>query len=257
MSSISAFSQARNALRLHEKEAAVISAGTTILYMLLWMIGTLIEQAISPLSVAIPLPLPIHLADLLLPLLLIGAACVVSLYRNRVDEQIGSITGVLTECDLGFLACSGRFWLWQRRMSVLLLANTLLILAFVPSMLLLTAAMLTLQLATTVGDATLHLMLLLHLLTGAILLLVLPLRIWCAMAAIPLCYLKQPHRSVWAIWHYAMLCTKGICGKLLQNRVRCAACIILPVYWFSAYPQRLATEMLLCSQNSQDVLPDR
>lgn len=253
MKSPSAFAQARIALRLHAREAAVISAGTTILYMLLWMVGVLIERGTVSWTPA--LPFPIRFPDLLLPVLLIGAAAVLSLYRNRVDEQIGAMTGVLTECDLGFLACSGRFWLWRRRMAVHLLAYTLLILAFVPSVILLVAAILTLQLAAAVGDATLHLILLLHLLMGAVLLLVLPLRIWCAMAAVPLCYLKQPHRSVWTVWHYAMLCTKGICGKLLRNRVRCAACIILPVYWFSAYPQLLATEMLMCSQNSENILP--
>lgn len=256
MSNTSAFTQARNALRLHARETAVISAGNSILYMLLWMIGKLCERGTFPFIVAAALSAHIDSADLLLPLLLIAASFVLSLYRNHVDEQIGTMTGVLTECDLGFLGCSGRFWLWRRRIAVHLLANTLLILAFVPSVILLAAAMLTLQLAAVAGDATLHLMLLLHLLMGAILLLILPLRIWCAMAAIPLCYLKQPHHSTGTVWHYAMLCTKGICGKLLQNRVRCLACIILPVYWFSAYPQLLATEMLLCSQNCKNILPD-
>lgn len=255
MKSPSAFAQARTALRLHAREAAVISAGTAILYMLLWMIGILIECRTFSLTAALPLPSPIRFSDLLLPLLLIGAASVLSLYRNRVDAQIGEMTGVLTECDLGFLACNSQFWLWWRRMAVHLLANILLLLAFVPSVTLLSAAILTLQLAAAVGDAALHLILLLHLLMGAVLLLVLPLRIWCAMAAVPLCYLKQPHRSVWTVWHYAMLCTKGICGKLLRNRLRCAACILFPGYWFSAYPQLLATEMLLCSQNSENILP--
>ncbi len=255
MKSGTAFAQARGALRPYARQAAMISAGSTILYMLLWMIGILAERSISRLGTALMLPPPLQFSDLLLPLVLAGALSVRALYRNRIDEQIGGMTGVLTDCDLGFLACSGRFWLWRRRMAVNLLGDTLLLLSFLPSVLLLSAALLTLQLAAAAGDATLHLMLLLQLLMGAILLLVLPLRICCAMAAVPLCYLKQPHRSAWRVWRYAMLCTKGLCGRLLRNRIHCTVCIILPVYWFLAYPQLLATEMLLCSQKCKNILP--
>ncbi len=256
MNSGAAFAQARGALRPYARQAAMISAGSTILYMLLWMVGVLAERGISRLEPVFALPFPLRWADLLLPLLLMGSLSVLTAYRNRVDEQIGRMTGLLTECDLGFLACSGRFWLWRRRMAVGLLGGTLLILSFAPSILLLSATLMTLRLAAAVGDATLHLFLLLQLLTGAILLLVLPLRVCCTMAAVPLCFLKQPHRSAWRVWGYAMGCTKGICGRLLHNRIRCAVCIILPVYWFSGYPQLLASEMLLCSQKCKNILPE-
>ncbi len=246
--------QAANSLQPYARQAAMISAGNCILYMLLWMAALLIERGTAGFPV-FPASDALQSGDLLLPVFLILAAMILAAFRNRSDRKIGCITGVLTECDLGFLGCCNSFWLWRRRVTVNILANLVLILSFLPSIASLSAAMFALQFAAAASDATLHLLLILHLLTAAILLLILPLRVRCGMSAIPLCYLKQPHRPAWVIWHYAMLCTRGICGTLLRNRLLCIARIILPVYWFSAYPHLLATEMLLCSQNSKKTVP--
>lgn len=253
MTAVQASYKARESLRPYAVHTAVITTVLCILAMLLTVAGSIIERNFGGVGITHK---GLHMKDGLLLLLPAAGILITSAFRNGTDRWIGETTGILTACDLGFLDCSGHFWLWRRRVGVTVLAYALLIVSCLPSLLLAMGALVTLHLSANTADGTLHLLLPIHLLMGAVLLMILPIRLYFAAAALPLCYLKQPHRSAFTVWRYALYCTKGICGKLLCNRLRFAVSLLIPFRWFSAYPALLAAEMLLCDSNRQKILPD-
>lgn len=253
MTAVQASHKAKESLRPYTVHTAVITTVLCILAMLLAVTGSIIERSLDGVGMTHK---ELHVEDGLLLLLPALGILITSVFRNGTDRWIGETTGILTVCDLGFLDCSSRLWLWRKRVGVSLLANALLIVSCLPSLLLAMGALATLHLSASTADGTLHLLLPVHLLMGAVLLMMLPIRLYFAAAALPLCYLKQPHRSAFTVWRYTLYCTKGICGKLLYNRLRFAVSLLIPFRWFSAYPAMLAAEMLLCDSNRQKILPD-
>lgn len=250
--------QAHTALLPYRRQGAILTAIWCILLMLLYMIGAVIQQMLSRYAL---LPADTYTGgitpwDGLLPLMLFFAIVITAPLRNGTDRWICTVTGVLTECDCGFLDCSSTGWLWARRIGVTLFANLMWICGCIPSLLLFGCTGICIRYSASLTDSFLPLLTALHLLIGGFLLLILPLRLWCAMAALPLCYLKQPHRSAITLWRFSFRCTKDIWGTLLCNRLLTFPTLLLPVYGFIAFPKLLASEMLLCDAARQKTLPD-
>ncbi len=253
MTAIQAFQRANHLLRPYARQTAVITTASFILSVWLALMGSLLEHITKD---PFAYEQGMHYTDAFLVFSVAAGITIVAGFRNHTDRWLGEATGILTACDLGFLECSSRFWLWRRRTAVTLWAYTLLLLSCLPSLLLLMGAFFTLHHSAGAPDGTLHFILLIHLLIGACLLALLPIRMHLTMAALPLCYLKQPHKSPLTVWRYALQCTAGICGKLLYNRLLFTASFLIPFHWFSAYPCLIAAEMLLCDSNRQKILPD-
>ena len=168
----SIYTEANRLLKPHRRQGAALTAIWCIMLMLVIVGGAVLQNklfsayhangAISPYD-AILLPVVIGMAAVMIPL------------RNHTDRWLGTVTGVLTECDRGFLDCSSRIWLWYRRACVNIFANMMLLLSFVPTVLLYCLAVLCLQYGAVQTDSTVALMAALHCIIGSILLLLLPL----------------------------------------------------------------------------------
>lgn len=249
----SVYTEANRLLKPHRRQGATLTAIWCIVLMLMVAGAAVLQSrlfspykangAISPYD-GILLPVVISMAAVMIPL------------RNHTDRWLGTVTGVLTECDRGFLDCSSSIWLWYRRVCVNLFADVMLMLSFVPTILLYCLAVLCLQYGASQSEGTVALMAALHCIIGSILLLLLPLRVWCSMAALSLCYLKQPHRSAFTIWRYALRCTRQISGTLLWNRLKSLPLLLLPFYGYIALPGLMASEMLLCDRVRRQILPE-
>ena len=136
----------------------------------------------------------IGLTDLWLPgCLLAGMLAQTPLMVTRT-RLLAELTGVLTEDDRGFLGCCTDWWLWLRLIRVRLRLAGMLLLSVLPSFLLLTAARTVLLLSVGREEAILPLMTAVHLLLAGIGTVLLPLRVTAAAAAMPLCFLKNPHQ---------------------------------------------------------------
>lgn len=258
MSAAAIHRQAHTALLPYRRQGAVITAIWCIALMLLYMIGAVIQRMLGQSAL---LPADAYTGaitpwDCFLPVMLLGSAVITAPLRNGTDRWVGTVTGVLNECDCGFLDCSGTGWLWARRVGVTLFAHIMWLLGCLPSLLLFFGAGICIRYAASLADSFIALLTALHLLVGGFLLLILPLRLWCSMAALPLCYLKQPHRSVFALWRFSLRCTKGIWGRLLGNRLLTLPMLLLPFYGFIAFPRLLASEMLLCDAARQQFVPE-
>ena len=135
----------------------------------------------------------LSLWDLWLPgclLACIAAQTPMVLTRSRI---LAELCGVLDADDLGFLNCCTEPWLWGRLLVLRLLSALVLASAFVPAWLLLTASGTVLRLSVGMEEAILPLMTAVHLLLGGLGTLLLPLRVIAAQAALPYCFLKNPH----------------------------------------------------------------
>lgn len=157
---------------------------------------------------------------------------------------LGETVGVLDDNDCGFLACSGKLWLWGRFFLLRLTASILLPISVMPAAavfgmakkLFLTAALLT--------DGTWVLLFTAHLFLLSILLLWLPLRVLTADAALTFCYLKSPHIRIFRILLQAFAVTRGQTFSLLLRRIVCLPFILLPFTALRTLPTLLTAELL-------------
>ena len=188
--------------------------------------------------------------DLFLISVLAAAALIQLPLRIQTDRQIGRLTASLDGCDLGFLRLSSNVWLWARAVPVRLLAGLLGLLAWLPSFLLLTAAKSLWQTVPPDTESILPLLGVLHLLLFAAAALFLPLRMYAVSAALPLSFLKSPHRSAFFVLHDAFRRTKHCTFRIIAGRLLCFPLILLPPFGVIVLPRLLAAEMTLSAENS-------
>ena len=176
------------------------------------------------------------------------AAALVQLpLRIQTDRQIGKLTAALDGCDLGFLRLSSNVWLWLRAVPVQLLAGLLSLLAWIPAFVLLTAAKAVWQTVPPDTESILPLLGVLHLLLLAAAAVFLPMRVYAVSAALPLSFLKYPHRSACFVLRDAFRRTKHRTLRILAGRLLCLPMILLPPVGVIVLPRMLAAEMSLAA----------
>lgn len=186
----------------------------------------------------------VGLTDLWLPgCLLAGMLAQTPLMVTRT-RLLAELTGVLTEDDRGFLGCCTDWWLWLRLIRVRLRLAGMLLLSVLPSFLLLTAARTVLLLSVGREEAILPLMTAVHLLLAGIGTVLLPLRVTAAAAAMPLCFLKNPHEPAKAVLREAFAVSRRNAPRLVLRRAVILPAILFPPAAVTLLPRLRAAELL-------------
>lgn len=164
---------------------------------------------------------------------------------------MGEQLHLLNDNDRGFLACSGRFWLWRRWFALRFSAACLLLISCVPSAV---ACGLAERALRTPADGILTLLISAHLLILSVLLLALPLRLLAVQAALPLYFLKAPHLRCSCIFRMADRATRRRTKHLLLRRAACLPLLVCPFTMLRTLPVLFTAELVEMNANSDKII---
>ena len=232
------------AFRGRPGETVLIGGTRLLLSGLCLALGIWAESRLHALLTEPLVPGWLNGADLFLLCCLFTAALVQMPLRVQTDRQIGLRTGTLDPSDLGFLRLSSPLWLWGRALPVYSLHGLLFVLSWLPSPALLTAAKaLWMQIPPDL-EGLLPLLGVLHLGILSLAALWMPCRLSAAAAALPLAYLKNPHRSACFVLRDAIHRTKHRTAEILLRRLLLLPAVLLFPVGAAVYPRILAADML-------------
>ena len=182
--------------------------------------------------------------DLWLSGFLLAALLTLTPIRVQSAWILGEMTGVLDDNDTGFLRCSRNTSLWGKMLAARLLIAAGLLLSLLPTAAAWTAAGIIWRLMPLWHDAYPALLAAAHLLLAGAGLLMLPLRVLRAWLALPLCFLKTPHRSAGDIVRNALLLSRHAGGRLLLCRGILLPLMLVPPAAALFLPRLAASELL-------------
>lgn len=181
--------------------------------------------------------------DVFLPCVLLLMMLIQLPLHIQTDRQLGELTGTLDGSDIGFLRLSRMPWLWARAAAARLLAGIAGLLAWLPALALFAAARCVFLSAAPDTESLPLLLIVLHLLLLSAAAVFFPLRVYAASAALPLCFLKNPHKSAFFVLHDACRRTKHRTFHILTRRLLYLPLILLLPVGVVMLPRLLAAEM--------------
>lgn len=232
-------------------ETVLIGGARLLLSGLCLALGIWAESRLHTLLTAPLVPGWLSGADLFLLCCLFTAAPVQLPLRLQTDRQIGLRTGTLNESDLGFLRLSSPLWLWGRALPVYWLHGLLLALSWLPSPALLTAAKALWMQIPPDTESLLPLLGVLHLGMLSLAAVWLPCRCFSAAAALPLAYLKNPHRSACFVLRDAFRRTRHRTAEILLRRLLLLPAVLFFPAGIAVYPRILAADMLAAAADDR------
>ena len=189
--------------------------------------------------------------ELWLSLYLLTVLLVTTPIQVQSAWLLGEITGVLDADDIGFLRCSSYFWLWRRMFAVRLLLLCRLLMSFLPACVCMAAAGLVLHLIPPEQDALFALMTGAHLLLAAAGLLILPARELGVWLALPMSFLKLPHKTAAEIVRNARRLSRCHSAGILLRRAICFPLLMVPPVAFFLLPHLRAAELIWAERRWQ------
>ena len=243
---MSGMRRAKRCIKGHAAETAVPVLCELIIGLAALIAGGLLQRCMtdSGLLNADALTGGLSLWDLWLPgcvLAGIVAQTPMTVTRSRI---LAELCGVLDADDLGFLRCCTEPWLWGRMLLLRLCSAVALAAACVPAWLLLTASGTVLRLSVGMEEAILPLMTAVHLLLGGLGTLLLPLRVIAAQAALPYCFLKNPHHPAKHLLAEAFARTAAHPLRTALRRLICVPVTLLPPAAIAFLPRVHAAELI-------------
>lgn len=249
--------EAARRLRTHRRSASSIGAARYITGAVCLLTGILTQKMLRDSGILPEAALtgPFGPADIYLPAAILTAMLALTPLKVQSDWQLGRLAGTLDENDLGFLACSGSVWLWCRALAVRLLLAMLVLLSALPALLLYAAAKTVWLMIPPQSESILPLLTVLHLGLLAAAAAYLPMRVFAAGAALPLCFLKLPHESPFRVLRTALRMTSRLTPKIIWMRLTSLPLLILPVTSLCALPALLTAEQLLTERAWRHTFP--
>ena len=241
-------------LRSHRRSASLTAAARLTVFLLYLLCGTLLQRLLLFETDFSGMP---NLWDLFLPLCLAASVLFATPLRMQTVWELGGMSGLLDENDLGFLGSSSRFRLWLKAIRLRLFCGISLILSVMPALVLLIAAKSIWFSVPPDQEDLLPLLTVLHLLILAAVSLWLPLRVFAAGTAMPFCFLKMPHVSVVRIMILGFRVTRRQTAGILKMRLLSLPLLVFPFTALYALPTLLTAEMLRSSRTWRHLQPRR
>ncbi len=246
--------EASRRLRGNRRSAALIAAVRLSVLLMLLLCGSLAQRMLLRDADFTGTP---NLWDAFLPGCLLLSLIAATPLRVQTVMQLGRITGLLDENDIGFLERSSRLWLWLRALHVRMLCGLCLILSAMPALVLLTAAKGIWLLIPPEQEGLLPLLAILHLLLLTAVSAWLPLRVFAAGTALPYCFLKMPHASTLRVLLLSFRITRRQTCGITAMRLLALPWLLLPVTAVFALPTLLTAELLRGSRGWRHLQPRR
>lgn len=248
-----------------KQEMAMLTALRMMLDLFLLMLGCIAQNALrAHLTPASLLQTHLNLWDFFALASITGGCLISAPLRTFSAWRMAEISGLLDECDRGFLKCSSKIWLWTRWGIVQLLLMLLILISLIPAAACFRMANAIFLTAVQCTDSTFILLFTAHLWLFGMLSLYLPLRISAAATALPLCYLKSPHYRLYLLILQSFAVTRGDTAVILLRRLLCLPMALLPMTALRILPTLRIAELLTVRrrlthllQNKQSVQPFR
>ncbi|MBQ8920584.1 MAG: hypothetical protein IJ060_00265 [Oscillospiraceae bacterium] len=246
--------EAARRLRGHRRDASLIAAVRLSVLLLLLLCGRTAQVRLLPDA---DFTGAVNLWDLFLPCCLLFSLLAATPLRAQTIMQLGAITGLLDENDIGFLESSSRMWLWLRALHARLLGGFMLLLSAIPALAALVAAKSVWLLIPPEQEGLLPLLTVLHLLMLAAAAFLLPLRVFAACTALPYCFLKMPHASALRVLLLSFRVTRRQTAGIVMMRLLAAPWLLLPVTAIYVLPTLLTAEFIRGSRGWRHMQPRR
>lgn len=242
---MSAWQRAGGCLRAHRHEVRRLAAAEVCLLLMLTGTGALLQSCLRRAQVlGSPGTAPAGAWEVWLAVCMAAALLVLTPMQVQCAWILGEMTGVLDGDDLGFLRSSRSFWLWRKMLAARLLLTLRLLLSLLPALLAWAAAGTVRRLMPAQEEGIFALLTAAHLMLAGAGLLMLPLRVLGIWLALPLSFLKMPHRRTGEIVRNAALLSRRRSGAVLLRRLLCLPLLMLPPAAAVLLPRLAASELL-------------